>query len=277
MVRILTDSTCDLTKDRMDALGVVCVPLTVQIGTQTYADGVELSNHAFYEKLRTEKDFPKTAQPSPQAFLDAFSACAARGEEVVCLLISSELSGTAQSARIAASEFDDAKIYILDSRTACLSLGLLVEIAANLVQEGLSGAEIYEKLEALTDRVRIVAAVETLEYLKKGGRLSAAAATIGTMLNLHPIVGILEGKVVSLTKVRGKKKMLETLRKQAEADGIDTTYPILLGHGDAKENYQALSALFETVDAKEKLYGEIGSVIGAHAGPGVTAVAYIKK
>lgn len=276
MVRILTDSTCDLTKDRMNALGVLCVPLTVQIGTQIYADGVELSNHAFYEKLRTEKDFPKTAQPSPQAFLDAMSPCVARGEEIVCVLISSELSGTAQSARIAAAEFEDAKIYILDSRTACLSLGLLVEIAAKWAQDGLSGAEIYEKLESLTDRVRIVAAVETLEYLKKGGRLSAAAATIGTMLNLHPIVGILEGKVVSLTKVRGKKKMLETLRKQAESDGIDTTYPILLGHGDAPENYQALCTLFASIDV-EKRYGEIGSVIGAHAGPGVTAVAYIKK
>lgn len=276
MVRILTDSTCDLTKERLDTLNVTCVPLTVQIGSQTYTDGVELSNHAFYEKLRNEKDFPKTAQPSPQAFLDVFSACTARGEEIVCLLISSELSGTVQSARIAASELEDAKIYILDSRTACLSLGLLVEIAAQMAQEGLSGSEIYENLENLTQRVRIVAAVETLEYLKKGGRLSTAAATIGTMLHLHPIVGILEGKVVSLTKVRGKKKMLETLYKQAEADGIDPKYPILLGHGDATENYQALCALFAATTI-EKRYGEIGSVIGAHAGPGVTAVAYIKK
>ena len=276
MVRILTDSTCDLTKDRMDALGILCVPLTVQIGAQTYTDGVTLSNHAFYEKLRTEKDFPKTAQPSPQAFLDIFSMHAAQGEEIVCLLISSELSGTVQAARIAAFELDDAKIYKLDSRTACLSLGLLVEIAAKWAHEGLSGAAIYEKLESLTERIRIIAAVETLEYLKKGGRLSAAAATIGTMLNLHPIVGILDGKVVSFTKVRGKKKMLETLYKQAQADGIDTTYPILLGHGDAKANYEALCALFASVDT-EKRYGEIGSVIGAHAGPGVTAVAYIKK
>lgn len=278
MVRIVTDSTCDLTRERMAELGVRCVPLTVHIGQAVYHDGVDLTNAVFYEKLRTEADFPTTAQPTPHAFEEVFSSCLAQGEDVVCILISSELSGTVQSAHIAREMLESDRIFIVDSRTACLALGLLVEIAAKRAAEGRSAEEIAQEIEGLTERVRINAAVETLEYLKKGGRLSGTAAALGTMLNIHPLVGILEGKVVQLGKARGRKKMFEGLRKMTEADGIDDGYPVLLGHAQSPENYRQLAEVCAPLtEGREMLYGEIGCVIGSHAGPGVVAITYIKK
>lgn len=278
MVRIITDSTCDLTKERLAELGVFCVPLTVHFGEETYRDGVDLSNQDFYEKLRQTPEIPTTAQPTPHAFEEVFAQCLERGEEIVCVLISTELSGTAQAANIAKNTLESEKIYIVDSRTACLALGLLVEIAAQRAAEGRNAQEIAEELEGLTDRVRINAAVETLEYLKKGGRLSGTAAALGTMLNIHPLVGILEGKVVQLGKARGKKKMFESLRRMTEEDGIDDAYPILLGHAQSMENYEQLRQVCQPLaEGRTVLYGEIGSVIGAHAGPGVVAVTYIKQ
>lgn len=278
MVRIVTDSTCDLTKERLAELGVICVPLTVHFGEEVYRDGVDLTNPEFYEKLRGIPEIPTTAQPTPHAFEEVFAQCLERGEDVVCVLISTELSGTAQSAHIAKNTLERDEIHIVDSRTACLALGLLVEIAVQRAAEGWSAGEITRELESLTKRIRINAAVETLEYLKKGGRLSGTAAALGTMLNIHPLVGILGGKVVQLGKARGKKKMFESLRKMTEEDGIDDNYPVLLGHAQSMENYEQLRQVCQPLTEENKvLYGEIGSVIGTHAGPGVVAIAYIKK
>ena len=167
MVKIITDSTCDLTKERMEEIGVTCVPLTVHIGNDIYLDGVDLSKAEFYEKLRTEKSFPTTAQPTPHTFEEVFTAALEEADEVVCLLISSELSGTVQSANIAKNTMEREEIHILDSRTTCLSLGFLVEIAAQRAKEGKTAAEIMAEMEGLTSRVRICAGIETLEYLKK--------------------------------------------------------------------------------------------------------------
>ncbi|MBM6828600.1 DegV family protein [Anaerotignum lactatifermentans] len=278
MVRIVTDSTCDLTKERLAELGVLCVPLTVHFGEEEYRDGVDMTNPEFYEKLRKAAEIPTTAQPTPHAFEEVFAQCLERGEDVVCVLISTELSGTAQSANIAKNTLESDRIHIVDSRTACLALGLLVEIAAQRAAEGRSAEEIAAEMESLTDRVRINAAVETLEYLKKGGRLSGTAAALGTMLNIHPLVGILGGKVVQLGKARGKKKMFESLRKMTEEEGIDDKYPVLLGHAQSMENYEQLrQACQPLTEGRTVLYGEIGSVIGTHAGPGVVAITYIKK
>lgn len=278
MVRIVTDSTCDLTQERLAELGVISVPLTVHFGEEIYRDGVDLSNAEFYEKLRRMPEIPTTAQPTPHAFEEVFDQCLERGEEVVCVLISTELSGTAQSAHIAKNTLKSDRIHIVDSRTACLALGLLVEIAAQRAAEGRSAGEIACEMESLTERIRINAAVETLEYLKKGGRLSGTAAALGTMLNIHPLVGILGGKVVQLGKARGKKKMFESLRKMTEEDGIDDNYSVLLGHAQSMENYEQLRQVCQPLtEGKKVLYGEIGSVIGTHAGPGVVAIAYIKK
>lgn len=278
MVKIITDSTCDLTKERMEEIGAICVPLTVHIGNDIYLDGVDLSKAEFYEKLRTEKSFPTTAQPTPHAFEEVFTAALEEADEVVCILISSDLSGTVQSANIAKNNLEREEIHILDSRTACLSLGLLVEIAAQRAKEGKTAAEIMAELEGLTGRVRICAGIETLEYLKKGGRLSGTAAALGTMLNIRPLVGILDGKVVSLGKARGTKKMYGELRRMIEEEGIDESYPVLLGHAQSMENYEKFKEICsDLIDGRTQLYGDIGCVVGTHAGPGIVGMGFIKK
>lgn len=278
MVRIITDSTCDLTKERMEEIGVICVPLTVHIGNDIYLDGVDLTREAFYEKLRTEKSFPTTAQPTPHTFEEVFTAALEEADEVVCLLISSELSGTVQSANIAKNNLEREEIHILDSRTTCLSLGLLVEIAAQRAKEGKTAAEIMTELEELTGRVRICAGIETLEYLKKGGRLSGTAAALGTMLNIRPLMGILDGKVLMLGKARGNKKMYAQLKQMVEEEGIDDGYPVLLGHAQSVENYEKFKeACGDLIEGRTQLYGDIGCVVGTHAGPGIVGIAFIKK
>ena len=277
MVRIITDSTCDLPNERRETLGVLCVPLMVHIGNTTYYDGVDLTNKEFYQRLREEQTFPTTAQPTPHTFTEVFEKCLQNKEEVVCILISSKMSGTVQSANIAKNTLESDDIYIVDSQTVCLSLGLLVEIAAKMAQDGKSAKEIYETMETLKQKVRLCAAVETLEYLKKGGRLSATAATIGTLLNVHPIIGIADGLVTTLGKVRGKKKLYDTLKNMAVEDGIDDTYPILFGHAESKENYEKLYETCADLRAGQTVhYGEFGCVVGAHTGPGVVGLAYIK-
>lgn len=278
MVKIITDSTCDLTKERMEEIGVICVPLTVHIGNDIYLDGVDLTKTEFYEKLRTEKSFPTTAQPTPHTFEEVFTAALEEADEVVCILISSELSGTVQSANIAKNNLEREEIHILDSRTACLSLGLLVEIAAKRAKEGKTAAEIMAEMESLTSRVRICAGIETLEYLKKGGRLSGTAAALGTMLNIRPLVGILDGKVVSLGKARGTKKMYGELHRMIEEEGIDDNYPVLLGHAQSMENYEKFKEVCaDLIAGRTQLYGDIGCVVGTHAGPGIVGMAFIKK
>ena len=275
MVKIITDSTCDLTKERMEELGVICVPLTVHIGDDIYLDGVNLSKTEFYEKLRTEKSFPTTAQPTPHTFEEVFTAALEEADEVVCLLISSDLSGTVQSANIAKNTLERDEIHILDSRTTCLSLGLLVEIAA---QRAKTAAEIMAEMQGLTSRVRICAGIETLEYLKKGGRLSGTAAALGTMLNIRPLMGILDGKVLMLGKARGNKKMYAQLKQMVEEEGIDDAYPVLLGHAQSMENYEKFKEVCgDLIAGRTQLYGDIGCVVGTHAGPGIVGIAFIKK
>ena len=218
MVKIITDSTCDLTKERMEEIGVICVPLTVHIGNDIYLDGVNLSKTEFYEKLRTEKSFPTTAQPTPHTFEEVFTAALEEADEVVCLLISSELSGTVQSANIAKNTMEREEIHILDSRTTCLSLGLLVEIAAQRAKEGKTAAEIMTELEGLTSRVRICAGIETLEYLKKGGRITPAAAALGTLLKLKPVLQIQGEKLDAFAKARTVKQAKNIMIKQIKDD-----------------------------------------------------------
>ncbi len=279
MVRIFTDSTCDLTPDRLAELGVKMVPLTVFFADASYLAGVELSTSKFYEKLRDAKEIPTTAQPTPAAFEDAFRQSLEAGEEIVGIFIGDRMSGTVQSATIAKQALnDDARIHIINSETVCLALGLLVEIAADLAKKGENAQSITETIESLKSRARIYAAVETLEYLKKGGRLSATSAVLGTMLNIHPLVTVQDGLVQSVGKARGRKGMMEGLRKLTVAEGIDLSYPVLFGHADAAENLEKYQAASQDLvaGAPAQLYGEIGAVVGTHAGPGIIGIAYIR-
>lgn len=278
MVQIISDSTCDIPHKRLKEIGVICVPLTVHFGEETFIDGKNLSAEEFYHHLRENSEIPTTAQPTPHSFEEAFQAALDKGDEVLCILISGKLSGTVQSANIAKDSIGSDKIWIVDTNQVCCSLGLLVEIAAKRAKEGATAEELFHEISELSGRARIYAAIETLKFIRKGGRLSGAAAVVGTMLNLHPILTVEEGLVLNSAKAKGKKKMISLLKDLAMTDGVDEAYPLMFCHGAAEENLELTKECFaENFDISDSLTGYIGPVVGTYSGPGTVAIGYIKK
>ena len=278
MVRIMTDSTCDLSPERQKALGVEVVPLSVHFGEETFRDGVDLSNKEFYQRLRAAETLPTTAQVNPEEFISRFQAHMAAGDQVVGIFIASQLSGTCQSALIARGIVDEDNIFVVDSTTVTFGLGLLVEMAARLRDQGLSAAAIAARGEVLAKRLRFYAGVGTLKYLKMGGRISGAAAVVGGMLGVTPILNIRDGVVEAAAKSRGRKAAYQWMEKQLEAEPADPSLPVSFGHSDAPEIMaECEAALAASIPGMEALESDIGSVVGTHAGPGCAGIAYFVK
>lgn len=278
-VRIIIDSTANVRKDYADKFTVV--PLTVNFGTESFADGVEIDNDTFYRKLVTSDVMPTTSQPTPAAFAQAFEEAVNAGDEVVVITISSKLSGTYQSATIAAEDFEG-KVFVVDGYTVAIGSGALAEYAVNLAESGKSAAEIAEILEKEKANIRVFAVVDTLEYLKKGGRVSAAVAFAGGLLNFKPVIAIADGVVQSLTKGRGNKQANQLMNAEVAKSGeIDFEKPFIIGYtGENSELMQAYIA--DNVDVwggdADKIHtAQLGSVVGTHAGPGAVAVGYFVK
>lgn len=278
-LRIITDSTSDISQKEAKVKGITVVPLHNMFGEQEYLDGVTITVEEFYEKLAKVEELPTTSQPSPDEFLTHFQECKEAGDSVIVLTISSKLSGTYQSAVIAKDMCDYEDIYIIDSLTTTLGLTCLVEYTLELVKKGIAVAQIVAEIEEVKHKVRIFALVDTLKYLKKGGRLSATAAFAGTLLHIKPIVEVKNGVVEVAGKARGMngaiKKVVDLVD---EAGGIDQTKPSRIGYSGkpsvmdefasyVKGYYQTIK--FETTP--------IGSTIGVHAGPGACAIAFFIK
>ena len=278
MVQIVTDSTCDLSKERQEALGVEVVPLSVHFGEESFLDGVDLTNEEFYRRLRASETLPTTAQVNPEEFARRFQAHVDRGGEVVGLFIASELSGTCQSAMIARDMVDEDHIFVVDSKTVTFGLGLLVEMAARLRDRGLSAREIAEELEKLKERLRFYAVVETLKYLKMGGRISGTAAVVGGMLGITPILNIRDGVVEAAAKSRGRKGAFQWMEKKLQEEPADLSLPVSFGNADSPDIMaECEAALVASVPGAEALESSIGSVVGTHAGPGCAGIAYFVK
>lgn len=279
MIELITDSTCDLDRSRAEELGLTVLPLTVHFGDEAFRDGIDLSHEEFYARLAEGKTLPTTSQVNPDAFVRVFEAARERGNQAVCILLSRELSGTFQSACIAREMVGGEGIYLVDSRTVTFPLGLLVTKAAQLRDEGLSAAELSARVEELAGRVRLLAAVDTLKYLKLGGRISAATAVVGGMLGVTPLVGIVDGRVESVGKCRGRKAAFRWIREQMTAQDLDLEQGVAFGHSNSPEAMEeCMAALREvTAGAKITLRSGIGSVVGTHAGPGAAGVAYFVK
>ena len=278
-VRIVVDSTADVTDEIRAKLSVV--PLTVHFGEQEYVDGITINHKQFYEMLVETDVLPTTSQPSPEAFAQVFRQAQEAGEQVVALTVSSKLSGTCQSAMIAAADFPDS-VWVVDTKTVAIGCGILAELAVRLKEEGLSAAEIVARLEEERENIRVIALLDTLEYLKKGGRISKTVAFAGGLLSIKPVVTIQDGEIHILGKARGSKQGNNLLVTEIQkAGGVDFTKPLMLG-------YTGLSdALLEkyVLDSGALWDGHgdciqstpIGSVIGTHAGPGAIAVAFFKQ
>lgn len=275
-VNIIVDSTADITEDVKERLTVV--PLTLRFGDEEYIEGVTIQKKEFYQKLIESDVLPKTSQASPADFEDVFEKIAAAGESAVVITLSSKLSGTWQSAMIAAREYEDS-VYVVDSRNVAIGTAILAKLALRLVDEGMGAREIAERLEKEREKICLIAMLDTLEYLKKGGRISAAAAFAGGVLSIKPVVCIRDGEIVILGKARGSKQgnnlLVSEIRKTG---GIDFTKPILLGYTGLDD-----TLLQKYIEDSKALWEEgisslettmIGSVIGTHAGPGAVAVAF---
>ncbi|MBR5518824.1 MAG: DegV family protein [Clostridia bacterium] len=276
--RIIVDSTTDLTPEYMERVHIV--PLTVNFGTEEYIDGVTIDKKTFYEKLVECDVLPTTSQATPDAFMQEFEKVKEAGESAVVIAISSKLSGTYQSAMIAAQEYEN--IYIVDSGTGTIGGGILVERAFKMLDEGMSAQEIANALEEEKKKIIIVALVDTLEYLKKGGRISKSVAMVGGVLNIKPVLSVTDGEISMLGKARGSKMGNNLLVQEIEkAGGVDFSKPVLLGYTGISDalllKYIEDSKHIWEGNVEELRYEVIGSVIGTHVGPGAVVVAFFKK
>lgn len=275
-VKIITDSTADLLEPVRRQVRVV--PLTVHFGDEEYIDGVTIDHKAFYEKLIETDVMPTTSQASPAAFAKEFAALGS--DSAVVITISSGLSGTYQSAVIAAQDFEN--VFVVDSGSAAIGTGILVELALRLARQGMSAQQIARQLEKERERVCVVALVDTLEYLKKGGRISKSVALAGSLLNIKPVLSIRDGQIEMLGKARGSRQGNNLLAQQIQnAGGVDFDMPLLLGYTGLSDvmlqKYIADSKHLWEDGVQSLNTTAIGSVIGTHAGPGAVAVAFFQK
>ena len=277
-VRIIVDSSTDVSEKYREKIQFV--PLTVRFGDKEYLDGVELSKHQFYEMLVESDVLPTTSQATPAAFAEYLESVASAGDSAVVITLSSKLSGTYQSAVLAAEDYPN--IYVVDSQSVAIGTGVLAQYAVELAQQGMGAEEIAQVLTQQREKVCVVALLDTLAYLKKGGRISKTVAFAGGVLNIKPVVTVQDGAVALIGKARGSRNGNNLLvEKIREAGGVDFERPVLLGYTGVS------SALLEKyVDDSKALWADhvdkldgclLCSVIGTHAGPGAVAVAFFRK
>lgn len=277
-IRIITDSASDLLPAAAAAMGIRIIPLSVQLGDITYWDGQTIDRDTFYTMLQTSQQLPTTSQPTPDAFLQQFQQAKDAGDQVVAVLLSGALSGTIQSALIAKElcQYDD--IHIVDSRSATAGIQLLLHQACLMRDSGSSAPEIAAALEELKHRVRIFAVVDTLEYLRRGGRLSDLAANIGTVTKLKPTITVRDGAVAIVGKSFGSAAATKHLLKLLQEHPADSRYPLHLVFTDDAANSAPLAAKMAELGIlpSQPLYSGVGPAIGTHVGPGAFGAAYIE-
>ena len=278
-LKIVLDSTSDLVPELLGKFEIV--PLTVNFGEEEFIDGVTITREEFYAKLIESDVIPTTSQASPEAFERVFKKLVENGDEVLCITVASKLSGTYQSACIAAEEFPG-KVRVIDSRSVAIGSAILAEFALSLLEKSLSAEEIEKELIKKREDIIIVALIDTLEYLKKGGRLSKTAAFAGSLLNIKPVVSVEDGEINVLGKARGSKQGNNFLIKEIEkAGGVDFSMPVLLGYTGHDpymlEKYKEDSRFIWEGKVENLRETCIGSVIGTHVGPGAIAVAFFRK
>ena len=275
-VKIIVDSTADMQPEVAAKVGIV--PLSVHFGDRDYISGVNITPQQFYEMLVESDTQPTTSQPAPFLFEEAFEKAVSQGHEVVCLTCTGKLSGTHQSANIAAGEFDG-KVRVLDSQTIAIGLGILAEYAVSLAEAGRCAEEIVEELTRKREKIKLLALVDTLEYLKKGGRISSTVALAGGLLNIKPVLSVNGGDIKLLGKARGFRQGNNLLVQEIQkAGGVDFTMPLMLGYtglSDALlQKYIQDSAVLWEGKVEKLPVSIVSSVVGTHVGPGAVAVAF---
>jgi DegV family protein with EDD domain len=276
MIRFVTDSTCEAPDELLSHPAVTVVPLHVLFGQESLRDNVDITREEFWKRLPAAKQLPTTSQVTPAGFLAPFRQITDAGDEVINLVISSKLSRTYDSALLAQAELHDRPIEVVDSLTTSIGLGLLLQEGLRMAEAGRTRAEIAAELAARRPDVRVLFAVETLEYLARGGRIGKAQAFMGTTLNLKPLLAIVGGEIVPVSRARGKRKalqdMIDHLAHQVTVRGPKVHLAVLdaCAPQEGDEVADALSARFETPHVWRTL---LGPVLGAHVGPGTVGAA----
>lgn len=278
MIRIITDSTSDINHEKAAELGIIIVPLTVHFGSQSYRDGIDITKDEFYKKLAVAETLPNTSQVNPDVFAKLFQRYIDEGDEIVGVFISTDMSGTCQSAFIAREMVSQEKIHIVDSRSTTFGMAILIHVAVQMRDQGKNAAQIAETLTGLTKRLRLLAVVDTLKYLKMGGRISSATAFVGGILGINPLIAIKDGKVESIGRARGKKSGMDQILEKIRIEPIDTAYPASFGHSNTPEDLRECISFFtRNLNIPQYFTGDIGITVGTHIGPGAVGISYIAK
>ncbi|PDX86318.1 fatty acid-binding protein DegV [Faecalibacterium prausnitzii] len=280
MIRILTDSASDILPAEAEQLSVTVIPLNVTLEDGTVLrDGVDMTPSAYYEILAGCRKLPTTSQPSPELFENFFLEAAAAGDEVIGIFLSHALSGTYQCAKLAADMANVDNVLFVDSGHVCLSEALLVRLAVQLRDSGKTAGQIAAILEHAKEHLHLVAAIDDLKYLRKGGRLPAAVAVAGGMLGIKPLITIQDGKVAMAGKARGLPGAYVALfKKVEEMGGINPAFPALAGYTVSPREVTPIQTyLRDNLQQEDLLVRQIGCVIGTHAGPGAFGIAFFDK
>lgn len=278
MIRIIVDSSSDYRSEELKEKNIELVPLTVMFGGKTYIEGQNLTRDGFYEMLSGTEDFPTTSQPSPESFLEIFNDAKEKGDDIICILLSSALSGTCQSALLAKNIADYDNIHIIDSLTATHMIRVMADYACELRANGTPVSEIVDKIEAIKSRVKVIAALDTLEYLKRGGRISSATAAIGGIANIKPLITVTEdGKVETIAKAIGKNKATSSIIKLLQAEDLNPDFPVYSLYTYGTENCEKLEKKLTDLEYDIKDCLQVGTVIGTHIGPGAFGVVFVQK
>ena len=274
MVRIVTDSTADLTPEQQRAAGITVVPLNVHFGDQVFRDHVDLSADDFFRRLKASAQLPRTSQPSVGAFEEAYRKLREGGDEIVSVHLSSKVSGTYNSALMAAQSVGDGKIDVVDSLSTSMALGFMALEGAKLASEGKDRQAVAACLQRLVPRARVICVVDTLTYLERGGRIGKARALLGSLLNVKPILQLKDGEVVPLGRARGRPQALSRLVELLERDGTVSRLAIMHGaaQADAEQLRERVASTYPGIDIE---LTEIGAVLGTHTGPGVIGFTYL--
>ncbi len=275
-VAIVTDSTSSLTQAMGQELGIRVVPISVTFGTQTYHDGIDLDADLFYRLLRDSRTLPTTSQPTPADFVQTYSSLSEQAEAIVSIHLSHQMSATLDSALSAREELPHVPIYVIDSRSVSMGLGLMVIAAARAAAAGQDATQVVQLVEGLVPKMNIIFTVETLEYLHKGGRIGGAAALLGLALSIKPILYMRDGRIEPLEKPRSRRRATERMLSLiAERVGPSESVHAAVFHCAAPDAAQNLAEqLVARYGCQELLTIEAGPIIGTHAGPGTLAVAF---
>lgn len=278
MIRIITDSSSELDPELAAQLQVDVIPIHIYFGETEYLDRQTISVADFYTKLEQTDKLPTTSQITPFQFYQAFQPYVEAGDEIVGIFLSSQLSGTFQSAQTAKKSLHSDHIYLVDSLNAALGQHLLVQIAVRLRDQGLPASQIAQQITVLTKKVQLIACVKTMKYLVMGGRVSPVLGTIGNILGITPIITVIDGKVEAAGKVRGHKAAHRWMQQYLEKTPADSRYPVVFCHSvNPQGRDEMVEALASFLPNQDYLHCDLGSTVGTHIGPGAIGFAYIAQ